>query len=383
MASAAEDERMSMTLLILAVIFLAYSNGANDNFKGVATLYGSGAASYRPALAWATAATLLGAMLSLALASGLATSFSGQGLLTADVIDSSFLLAVAGAAATTIFLATIVGMPTSTTHALVGALAGAALMAAPDSIHWNLLFRSFIGPLMLGPFLAIGLTAVAYLVLHRARRWLGIGRQTCLCIGRQPPQPVALTGDGTAVLVEAPSRPVVRIGTMDRCIERYEGRFVGISAQQAVDAVHYASAGAVCFARAVNDTPKIAALLLAAGAAGAASPSLPLVLVTAAVVAGGLLQSRRVARTMSVRITELHGGQGLTGNLVTAALVLGASGLGAPLSTTHVSCGSIFGIGLVNGRRNWKTIAQIMAAWITTLPAAAGLGAALYWVIRS
>lgn len=86
-----------------------------------------------------------------------------------------------------------------------------------------------------------------------------------------------------------------------------------------MNATHYFSAGAVCFSRAVNDTPKIAALLLASNAH---STYTALACVAAAMAAGGLIQSRRVAETMSRRITDLNPGQGLCANLVTAGLVL-------------------------------------------------------------
>lgn len=161
-------------------------------------------------------------------------------------------------------------------------------------------------------------------------------------------------------------------------MERYDGSVVGVSALTLVDTTHALSGIAVCFARAVNDTPKIAALLLAAGAASA---SWKLALVAVAMALGGLLNSRRVAETMSKRITNLNPGQGLTGNLVTAALVLGASRLGVPVSTTHVSCGAIFGIGITSRGARWKTIAQILATWTTTLPMGAALGAAIYWTL--
>lgn len=71
---------------------------------------------------------------------------------------------------------------------------------------------------------------------------------------------------------------------------------------------------------------------------------------------GGVLHSQKIAKTMGKRITDLSVGQGLSANLVTAAVVLSASRLGLPVSTTHVSCGLIFGIGLVNGKgsgRQW------------------------------
>ena len=152
-------------------------------------------------------------------------------------------------------------------------------------------------------------------------------------------------------------------------------------AQRAVDAVHYLSAGAVCFARAVNDTPKIAALLLAVGAAHSLPSSTGvLLLVAIAMASGGWVQSRKVAETMSKRITELNPGQGLTANLVTAGLVLGASRLGVPVSTTHVSCGSIFGIGLATGSGNGAVIFQVLTTWVTTVPVGLALGVLFYWL---
>lgn len=78
---------------------------------------------------------------------------------------------------------------------------------------------------------------------------------------------------------------------------------------------------------------------------------------------------------MSKKITAMNPGQGLTANLITSGLVLAASPLGLPLSTTHVSCGALFGIGAVTRQAHWKTIAGIFAAWLVTLPLAALLGA--------
>ena len=121
----ADKTDMIMTVLILAVFWLAYSNGANDNFKGVATLYGSGTVSYRTALTWTTIATFGGSLLSIVLAGSLAGSFTGKGLVPLELTQSGeLLIAVAAAGAITILLATFLGMPTSTTHALTGALAG-------------------------------------------------------------------------------------------------------------------------------------------------------------------------------------------------------------------------------------------------------------------
>ena len=89
---------------------------------------------------------------------------------------------------------------------------------------------------------------------------------------------------------------------------------------------------------------------------------------------------KRVAHTMSSRITDMNDGQGYTENIVTAFLVIFASRLGVPVSTTHVSCGSLFGIGLVNRRAHWGTIGKVLLAWVTTLPVGA-LIAGLAWAV--
>ncbi len=151
-------------------------------------------------------------------------------------------------------------------------------------------------------------------------------------------------------------------------------------ARPVLDTLHFLSAGAVSFARGVNDTPKIAALLLVGEMI---APDAALVGVGVVMAAGGLISARRVAETMSQRVTEMNPGQGLAANFVTAGLVIGASGLGLPVSTTHVSCGSLFGIGAVTRQAHWKTIGAILLAWVTTLPVAAALGAALVLVFRT
>jgi PiT family inorganic phosphate transporter len=166
----------------------------------------------------------------------------------------------------------------------------------------------------------------------------------------------------------------MRLGTVQECGSGDDGAIRGINAQTAVDTLHYLSAGAVCFSRAVNDTPKIAALLLVLGHL---DKYIALGSVALAMALGGVLQSRRIADTMGKRITDLNPGQGLCANLVTALLVLFASRLGVPVSTTHVSCGAIFGIGVVERNAHWKTITAVLATWLTTLPLAALVGAAL------
>lgn len=376
---------MMTLLLVVAVFFLAWSNGANDNFKGVATLYGSRTLGFRQSIWLTTGMTFAGSLLSLFLASALAKAFSGNGLVPVELAGTSELLISVGmAGALTIMLATVIGMPTSTTHALTGALLGVALVIGVDSANYAKLWDKFFLPLMVSPILALGATLLFYPVLTRTRKKLGVERQTCLCVGTSPREfvPVASGRNEISTIGALGSDLELTIASGADCVERYDGRVVGINAQQAVDVVHTLSGAAVCFARGVNDTPKIAALLLATGgvaASGGVSVSWRLGLVALAMAAGGLLQARKVAETMSHRITDLNTGQGLTSNLVTAALVLGASRFGVPVSTTHVSCGSIFGIGIASGAARWRTIGQIVLTWVTTLPLGAALGALLFW----
>ncbi len=201
-------------ILTRIVLWLAYSNGANDNFKGVATLWGSRVASFRTALGWATATTAVDGLAAVLVAAELAEKFKGKGLVPPELLATPELaFAVGGGAAATILLATLLSMPTSTTHALVGGLLGASLAAT-----------------------------------------------------------------------------------------------------------------------------------------------------------GGF--------------NALNPGKGLTANLITAGLILRASKFGLLVSTTHVSCGSIFGISLINRRMEWCTVSQIATAWVTTLPLAALFGGVTYELMQ-
>lgn len=353
-------------------LLLAYANGANDNFKGVATLLGSGTADYRRALVWATITTALGSVTALVLARGLLQSFTGRGLVpVATAADLSFPAAVALAAGLTVLLATRLGFPVSTTHALLGAMVGAGLLASPDGVNGSKLAIGFMLPLLTSPFIAVLGVVLLYPPLRSLRRRMGVSQETCICVGEEI---VAVVPDAVSAeqALRALSLPKITTGTTATCRVRYGGTVLGLQARPVLDVLHYLSAGAVSFARGVNDTPKIAALLLVGDMV---APGVALTAVGAIIAVGGLTAARRVARTMSQRVTEMNPGQGFVANIVTASLVIGASTLGLPVSTTHVSCGSLFGIGAVTRQAHWKTIGAIMLAWVTTLPLAGVLGA--------
>lgn len=369
-----------MLLLLLAACFLAYSNGANDNFKGVASLYGSKTCGYRTALAWATITTFAGSICSIYFAQALLKKFSGKGLVSDALVGSDqFLLAVVIGAALTVILATFTGFPVSTTHGLVGGLVGAGLLAVGSHVSFAALGRSFVTPLLLSPVLAVVAGALFYLTLRFARLKLGIGKEWCICAGQQSrviaiPQPAGvLTREAAAADFS------VTTGEMADCETRYVGSFVGLRAQQIMDGIHFLSAGTVCFARALNDTPKIAAMLLLIKFVDI---RWGFVVVAVMMVIGGLLHSRKVARTMSQKLSGMNHGQGFSANLSTGVLVIAASAYGLPVSTTHVAVGSIYGVGLLTGKANNKVMTGIVLSWIITLPCAALLAAIAYAIIR-
>jgi inorganic phosphate transporter, PiT family len=315
---------MTFTVLFIAVCCVAFTNGANANFKGVASLYGSGTTSLRTAAVWGTATTFAGSVASLFFATELLKSFGGRGLVAdALAVSPDFLCAVAIGAAATSFLATRFGFPVSTTHALVGALVGAGL-AGSGEVHLAALLSLFLYPLLFSPLVAAVLGALAYVILRRTRL--------------------------------APSQ---RTPTLD--------------------ALHFLSAGAASFARGLNDTPKIVAPMLVV-------PGLEVhwafLVVAAAIALGGILDIRNVAETLGKKVTGMDPGQGFAACLVTSALVTTASLHAMPVSTTHVSVGSLLGMGAVTRRVHWRKVGEILLAWVSTVPCGAALAALAYAAMR-
>ena len=314
---------MLLFIVTAAVVFVAATNGANANFKGVASLYGSGTTTLRTALWWGTATTFLGGLAVTVVTSRLVQQFSGRGLV-ADAVAATplFVAAVGLAAACTSLVATRLGFPVSTTHALVGALVGAGVAGA-GTVNWTALGTSVVVPLVVSPLLAVILAAVLYALLR--------------------------------ALALAPAH---RTGILD--------------------VAHFTSTGAASFARGLNDTPKIAALL---SVMPDADPAAAIVTVAVAMAVGGLAGGHRVAETLGKRVTDMDPGQGFAASLATAGLVSTASVHGLPVSTTHVSVGALVGLGSTTLQAHWRSIGEIVVAWVTTVPCGAVLAAVAWWVL--
>jgi PiT family inorganic phosphate transporter len=316
------------SILFLAVCFVAFTNGANANFKGVASLYGSGTATLRRALLWGTATTFAGSVAAAFLAEGILKKFSGRGIVPDSLVQSpEFVTAVALGAALTSFLATRLGFPVSTTHALVGALLGAGLAGSGAEVQFAALGKNFLYPLFFSPAIAAALGAVTYLLL----KFAGL----------------------------APDR---RTPTLD--------------------VLHYTSTGAASFARGLNDTPKMVALLVVApGFDNPFDVRWGFLAVAVTIALGGLLDADRVAETLGKKVTGMDPGQGFAASLVTAGLVATASLHSLPVSTTHVSVGSLLGMGATTRQAKWRKVGEILLAWVSTVPCGAVLAALAYWVI--
>jgi PiT family inorganic phosphate transporter len=322
---------MNMIILVIAVLFLAYSNGANDNFKGVATLYGASLLSYKKAMIYANIATFMGILLAIFISSGLIANFSGKGLVPTEILSTyPFVISIALGAGLTVFLATRFGMPVSTTHALVGALTGIGLMCSGTDFNWGNLFNNFFKPLIISPILAL---AISFLVYWGVKKIL------------------------------------------DRYANEY---FPWVSKCQ--DVAHYISAGVVCMTHGMQDTPKIVALLLIINGLDIKISLIGLGIV---MTIGCVINAKKTAQTMSKNITSINHTEGLIGNSITGFLAILATTYSLPVSFTQISVGTLFGISIVNGKRETKTIKNILWAWVLTLPLAAFFGAILYFILKN
>jgi len=359
-------------LLVLSAMLLAFSTGANDNFKGFATVWGSGTLSYRRALTLATIATLAGSLVSLLVASTLVQQFSGKGLVSSAVVsDPTFIVSVGLAAAATVLMATRAGLPVSTTHALMGALLGAGLAHGAGNVNFTKLTGTFLLPLLVSPVLAGALGFAAFRLMRLRNQ-----ARDCACVTGATVQ-LSGAGAGTGASALRVALPQLVIASAAECRTLPEP-IMKVGLARLLDRTHTLSAASICFARGVNDTPKLVAILLAASVFDA---KVSIGMVAAVMAFGGLLYARRVAETMSQRMVKLDHTQGLAANLITAVLVLFASKLGVPVSTTHVSVGSIAGTGFASGFVDRTTLRNIGLSWVGTLPLAGAIAFAFACVL--
>ena len=309
-----------MTLLAAAGLagcgMLAFSNGANDISKSVATLCCRDEDA-NAALKGASVAVLIGAVASLWWGAGMTILFAKGMLSSPESVSAAFGPAVMAGAVAWLLLATRLGLPVSTTHALVGGIVGAALLSSgPAGVLWPAVLKKAGMPLLLSPFVA----------------------------------------GAAALLAVSPLRAL------------------GSSRPGAARALHWTSCFAGAFARGLNDTPKIAALGLAC-AGGKLAPGFLFPALAAANALGGWWLGGRVTRTLGCRMAAISEHEGAAANLTTSLLAGATAFHGLPVSTTHVSGSAIAALGASRGSVDWKVARDIALAWIVTLPTAAALSA--------
>ncbi|MGQ0657479.1 MAG: inorganic phosphate transporter [Chromatiales bacterium] len=337
----------------ILVALLAWANGANDVSKGVATLTGGGLASARRAVIWGTAWTAAGGIAAIFWGGELINAFS-RGYLAPDFhVDLAFVAGTLSGAVIWVLLASRLALPVSTTHALLGGLVGAALFSGGwQNLHIAAVTSKALLPLLVSPLLAILLCTLLALIASAV-------------VAAQP----RLRRDPSAI----PSDPR---GDSNR----------------SWTALHWCSGAATSFARGLNDVPKLAAFLvlalsLTSQATGADMTRIgpPMVAVIIIMSMGGLWGGYRVLHVLAYRITPLDAKRGFFANAATSALVLAASPLGLPVSTTHVSTGALIGMRLNGGRRpaSADALMSVLWAWLATLPFSAAVSALTIGVLRA
>jgi inorganic phosphate transporter, PiT family len=358
--------------ILLGVAFaLAFANGANDVSKGVATLVGSGVADCRRATLWGAGWTAVGGALGFLFSGAMIATFAHGLLATGATPSLAAALATIGGAAAWVLIATRTGLPVSTTHAIVGSLVGVASLAyGLGAVQWAALWSKVALPLVASPVAALALTALAL------RTRLG-SRADCVCAGLEP---AAVAVGSSAALVPGALRLHLVAGTTRACaVHRPD------ALRLTLDQLHWMTSAGTSLARAMNDAPKMVALLVAASAlAGVGVPMAWLfAVVTVAMVGGSLTAGRRVTRLLAEKVTRMDHRGGFAANLITAALVIAGAVRGLPMSTTHVASGGIIGASSGNGSLNRATLRDVALAWVVTLPGAAALGMVVYGIARA
>lgn len=124
--------------------------------------------------------------------------------------------------------------------------------------------------------------------------------------------------------------------------------------------------------------------VLRTGDIGATASIPPVAMLTfgVALVVGLWFIGKEVIQTVGKGLAELHPSSGFTAELAAATVVMAASVMGLPVSSTHILVGAVLGIGLVNGNANWRMMKPIGLAWVVTLPAASLLSVAVFFVLR-
>jgi PiT family inorganic phosphate transporter len=325
--------RNDLILVIVVVVALAFdfTNGFHDTGNAMATSIATGALGPRTAVAISGVLNLVGAFLSLSVAATIANGLVDTKQVTLTVVFAGLAGAILWNLGTW-----YLGIPSSSSHALIGGIVGATMAAAGgNAVKWGGLISKVIIPAALSPFIAgvVALTGT-YLVYR-------IGRQIA---------------DGT----KKRGFRLAQIG----------------------------SASMVSLAHGTNDAQKtmgmITLALIVNGTlpANASAPFWVILCAALSISLGTYIGGWRVIRTLGKGLVEIEAPQGMAAESSSAAVILLSSHFGYSLSTTHVATGSILGSGLARNPAEvrWGVAKRMVYAWLLTLPAAALVGAGSYGI---
>ncbi|WP_406434327.1 inorganic phosphate transporter [Streptomyces sp. NBC_00631] len=321
-------ESFSLILAIVVVTALAFdfTNGFHDTANAMATTISTGALKPKIAVTMSAALNLAGAFLSVEVANTISKGLVDENGIRPEVIFAALVGAILWNLVTW-----LVGLPSSSSHALMGGLIGATVASAGfGAVHGDVLVTKVLLPAVAAPVVA-GLAAM-------------LSTRLSYTIGKN--------ADDNA------TRKGFRAGQI-------------------------ASAGLVSLAHGTNDAQKtmgIITLALIAGgsiAPGSNPPTWVILSAGLAIALGTYIGGWRIIRTMGKGLTDLQPQQGFAAQTSAATAILASSHLGFSLSTTHVVSGSVMGAGLgrKGGTVRWSTATRMVVAWLLTLPAAALVGA--------
>ena len=327
------DSELVLWIVVGTALAFDFTNGFHDTANAVATSISTRAMSPRVAVSLAAALNFVGAFLSLAVAATIASGIVDANLVTLPIVFAGLVGAIAWNLATWYF-----GLPSSSSHALIGGVVGAAFAAeGAKAVYGDGLIEKVMIPALVAPVLALVTAGIGIIICYRI-------------VGRQHP------------------------GTVSR----------GFRLGQII------SGSLFSLSHGTNDAQKtmgiIALALVASGhlEAGADPPTWVVISAATAIAAGTYVGGWRIIKTMGTRIIKMDPAQGFAAQGVGAAVILSATHVGFPLSTTHVAAGAIMGAGAAKriSAVRWGVAGNIVVAWVLTLPAAAVVGGVTYGVTQ-
>ncbi len=321
--------------VIAVALFFDFTNGFHDTANAIATSVSTRAVPPRVAVLAAAVLNFFGAFVSFQVAATVAKGIVEAEVVTLEVVLAGLVGAIAWDLVTWYF-----GLPTSSSHALIGGVAGAALAASgPGVMKWNGLVEKVLIPSLLAPLLGVlGAAALMLAILWLVRR-------------RSP-------------------------GIVNRVFRRLQ----------------LVSAGFVAFTHGTNDAQKTMGIMMLALVAGGHAdadftrPKLWVIMSAAAAMALGTYAGGwRIIRTLGQRVAKLEPPQGFAAETATASILWVTGTIGFPVSTTHTISGSVLGAGATRrfSAVRWGVAGNILVAWLLTLPGAAAIGASMELLTRA